>query len=121
MENLDLNLKLVTGTSLIGQPDLTQAAKAAQSGQGAAVEKAARDFESVLLHRLFEEMRRTIPDSGLLESGANDQVQGMFWMYMAQDVAAKGGIGLAKELTLQFRQLINEPAQAPTPKIEAKL
>ncbi|MCX5682513.1 MAG: rod-binding protein [Planctomycetota bacterium] len=118
---MDLNLKTVTGTSLIGPPDLTQAAKDAQSGKGDAVEKAARDFESVLLHRLFEEMRRTIPDSGLLESGTNDQVQGMFWMYMAQDVAAKGGIGMAKELTRQFRQMIHDSGQDPTPKIEAKL
>ena len=69
------------------------------------LQKTARDFESVLLARVFEEMRRTVPDSGLLESGTSDQVQGLFWMYMAQDVAAKGGIGLAKELTRQFARM----------------
>jgi Rod binding domain-containing protein len=73
--------------------------------QGAALEKTARDFESVLLHRVFEEMRRSVPESGLLDSGTSDQVQGMFWMYLAQDVAAKGGIGLAKELSRQFSRM----------------
>jgi flagellar protein FlgJ len=121
MDNLDLSLKPLTGANLISQPDLTRAAKAAQSGQGAGIEKAARDFESVLLHRLFEEMRRTIPESGLLESSGNEQIQGMFWMYMAQEVSAKGGIGLAKELARQFRQLNKDATQDPTPKVEAKL
>jgi Rod binding domain-containing protein len=73
--------------------------------QGAALEKTARDFESVLLHRVFEEMRRSVPESGLLDSGTSDQVQSMFWMYLAQDVAAKGGIGLAKELSRQFARM----------------
>jgi Rod binding domain-containing protein len=121
MDNLDLGLKPVAGASLATPLDLTRAAKAAQSGQGAEIEKAARDFESVLLHRLFEEMRRTIPESGLLESRVNEQVQGMFWMYMAQEVAAKGGIGLAKELARQFRHLNKDVTQDPTPKVEAKL
>jgi Rod binding domain-containing protein len=45
----------------------------------------------------------------------------MFWMYMAQEVAAKGGIGLAKELARQFRRLNDAAAQAAPPKVEAKL
>lgn len=81
--------------------------------QGAAIEKTARDFESVLLHRVFEEMRRSVPESGLLDSGTSDQVQGMFWMYLAQDVAAKGGIGLAKELSRQFSRMQHDAHLAP--------
>jgi Rod binding domain-containing protein len=121
MDSSNVSLKPAAMAILPEQADLTQAAHAAQRGQGAAVDKAASDFESVLLHRLFEEMRRTIPESGLLESNGNEQIQGMFWMYMAQDVAAKGGIGLAKELARQFRQMTHEPTQTPAPKIEAKL
>jgi Rod binding domain-containing protein len=85
-------------------PVLTAGA-AAKDKTAEQLQKTARDFESVLLNRVFEEMRRTVPDSGLLESGTSDQVQGLFWMYMAQDVAAKGGIGLAKELTRQFARM----------------
>jgi flagellar protein FlgJ len=121
MDNLDLSLKPMTTPNLLGPADLARAAQAARSGKDTEIEKAARDFESVLLQRLFEEMRRTIPESGLLESGVSDQVQGMFWMYMAQEVGAKGGIGLAKELSRQFRRLAQEPPQDPSPKIEAKL
>jgi Rod binding domain-containing protein len=86
---------------------------AGPDAQGAALEKTARDFESVLLHRVFEEMRRSVPESGLLDSGTSDQVQGMFWMYLAQDVAAKGGIGLAKELSRQFSRMQHDVHLAP--------
>jgi len=64
---------------------------------------AARDFESVLLHKLMEEMRRTVPESGLLGGGGvSQQVQGMFWYYLSQEMAQSGGIGLWKGLCEQF-------------------
>jgi Rod binding domain-containing protein len=62
----------------------------------------AQQFESVLLHRLMEEMRRTIPESGLLEGGLSDQVQGLFWFYLAQDAAEKGGLGIGREMARQL-------------------
>jgi len=62
-------------------------------------EKVAKDFEAILLHRLMEEMRRTIPKSGLLETGISRQIDGLFWFYLAQEVAQKGGIGLWKNLS----------------------
>jgi len=62
-------------------------------------EKVAKDFEAILLHRLMEEMRRTIPKSGLLETGSSGQMESLFWFYLAQEVAEKGGIGLWKDLS----------------------
>ena len=67
--------------------------------------KAAKDFESVLLHRLLGEMRRTIPESGLLSNGISKQLEDIFWMYLAQEMAERGGLGLWKELYKQFGQL----------------
>ena len=47
----------------------------------------------------MEEMRRTIPKSGLLETGISRQIDGLFWFYLAQEVAQKGGIGLWNDLS----------------------
>jgi Rod binding domain-containing protein len=61
------------------------------------VVKAAKDFESVLLHTVLQEMSRTVGDSGLLEGGMTEQVQGIFWMYLSQEIGQRGGLGLWKE------------------------
>jgi Rod binding domain-containing protein len=73
--------------------------------------QAAKDFESVLLHRVLEEMRRTVPESGLLETGTSDQVQGLFYFYLAQEVAQKGGMGLWKELYRQINPQDKTPPE----------
>jgi Rod binding domain-containing protein len=80
-----------------GRPDRTSA------------EQAAKDFESVLLYKLLEEMKRTIPRSELVADGVSDQVRDLFWYYLAQDLADKGGLGLWKELYQQMN-----PAAGPS-------
>jgi len=64
--------------------------------------KAAKDFEAVLLNQLMEAMQSTIPESGLFEDGTSKQVQSIFWSFLSQDAADKGGMGLWKDL---YRQL----------------
>jgi Rod binding domain-containing protein len=77
------------------------------------VKEAAKGFESVLLNKLLDEMGKTIPESGLLEDGTHDQVQGIFWYYLAQDVADKGGLGLSKMLTRQIKEAAADLAPEP--------
>ena len=65
----------------------------------------ARDFESVLLTKLFDEVKNSIEDSGFDDDVAADQVHGMFWSYLAQDVANKGGFGLWQDLYQHFQAM----------------
>ena len=83
------------------EPAGASAARAAQHAAEAPGEKAAKDFESVLLHKLLQEMARTVDDSPLLEDSASKQVKDMFWYYLAQDLADKGGLGLWKQIAGQ--------------------
>ena len=64
-------------------------------------------------------MRRTIPDSGLLETGISDQVQGLFWFYLAQEIARQGGVGLWKDLARQMHLDGRDPAAAPRLELKA--
>lgn len=88
---------------------LPAAAAAGKGRDAAALDKVARDFESIFVHRLMEEMRRTVPESGLLESGTSDQMQSLFWFHLAQDVGTKGGLGLAQQLARQLKQAAGSP------------
>jgi Rod binding domain-containing protein len=58
----------------------------------------ARDFESVFISKLLDQMKDTIGDWGFERDGASQQIHGIFWLYLARDVANKGGFGLWKDI-----------------------
>lgn len=58
----------------------------------------AKDFESVFIHRLLEEMKNTIGHWGFEEDGVSEQVEDIFWLYLARDIANKGGFGMWKSI-----------------------
>jgi Rod binding domain-containing protein len=70
--------------------------------------QAAKDFESVLLGKLLDEMKNSIGDWGLEQSSAFKQTQGIFWLYLSRHLADNGGLGLWKDI---YRTTIN-PGQA---------
>jgi Rod binding domain-containing protein len=57
-----------------------------------------KDFESLLLGKVLDEMKNTIGEWGFETDGISKQVQGIFWLYLAQDIANKGGFGLWKDI-----------------------
>lgn len=65
----------------------------------------AKDFESVLLVRLFDEVKESISASSFDEDSGSDQIHGMFWSFLAEDVADKGGFGLWQDLYQHFKDL----------------
>jgi Rod binding domain-containing protein len=60
--------------------------------------QSAKDFESIFIYKLLEEMKNTISDWGFEKDEASKQVQGIFWLYLAQDIAENGGFGLWKDV-----------------------
>ncbi len=82
----------------------------------------ARDFESVLLTKLFDEVKQSIGQWNFEEDGedgASQQVHGLFWLYLAQDVSDKGGFGLWKEIYQHFNDM--EGACGPGALIDREL
>ena len=66
----------------------------------------ARDFESVLLAKLFDQVQESIGTWGFEEEDtASQQVQGVFWLHLARDVADKGGLGLWKDIYQYLQQM----------------
>ena len=61
-------------------------------------EKLAKDFESLLLQKLMDSMRRTVDECGLLGDGTTQQIKSIFWSYLAEEVAGSGGVGLWKDI-----------------------
>ncbi len=60
--------------------------------------QAAKDFESVLLNKLLDEMKNSVVDWGSEKDATSKQIQGIFWLYLARDIANNGGLGLWKDI-----------------------
>lgn len=82
------------------------------------LEKVAKDFESVFLEKITDEMQKTIPHSGLLSSGAMEQTQGLFWMQLSQELAKQGGLGLWKQLVKQVQASSGQAAPSAASEVK---
>ena len=71
-------------------------------------EQIAKDFESILLSRLLDEMKNSIGDWGFEESASSEQIQGIFWLYLGRHLANNGGLGMWRDI---YQNLPN-PEQA---------
>ncbi|MBN1974927.1 MAG: hypothetical protein JW787_14900 [Sedimentisphaerales bacterium] len=58
----------------------------------------AKDFESLLLNNLLDQMKNTIGSWGFEKDSVSSQVDGIFWLCLSRDLADKGGLGLWKEI-----------------------
>ena len=76
----------------------SEMAKSIDTAGNAKKMKAAKDFESILVGQLMDQMKQTIGESGLLEDGSSKQVQDMFWSFLGEEVGSQGGLGLWKNV-----------------------
>ena len=90
-----------------------------KSADAKKTDQLAKDFESVLLTQLVDKMKDTVGQSELGEDAGADQVKGIFWLYLARDVADKGGLGLWKDLSRFFTDLQNK--STPTQSLDENL
>jgi murein DD-endopeptidase MepM/ murein hydrolase activator NlpD len=65
----------------------------------------AKEFEAVLLAQVISAMRKTVPESGLVEASANRKMlDGAFDQEVARSLAAKGGLGIAEQIVGQIER-----------------
>lgn len=67
--------------------------------------QAAKDFESVLLTKVLEGMENTVNQFSTEEEAGSEQVKGLFTLFLARDMADKGGLGLWKDLNTFFKDM----------------
>lgn len=71
-----------------------------------------REFESIFLNMMLQQMRRTVPDGGLVEkSYARDLYESLQDEEVAKEMSKGGGIGLAQELYKQLSRTTKRPIE----------
>lgn len=67
------------------------------------LQKAAQDFEAVLLNMVLKEMWKTIPKSDLFEKNSATKIyEGLMHSSLSEEMARNGGLGIAKVLAQQL-------------------
>ena len=97
-------------TEAVSQPIALETIKITDAASEAKKKQAAKDFESVFIAKLLDEMKDTIGDWGFEEDAASKQTEGIFWLYLARDLANNGGLGMAKDI---YRFLTDSENNSP--------
>ena len=74
--------------------------------------KTARDFESIFVNKLLDEMKNTVGKWGFEKDGASKQIQGIFTLYLSQHIADNGGFGLWEEIYKFLNNSTKETAES---------
>ena len=77
-------------------PDQQKAAKAAK------LHKAAQEFEAYFVQQMFTQMRKAVPQDGMMHSKGEDMFRDLLDQQVGEDIAKGKGIGLSDSL---YRQL----------------
>ena len=67
--------------------------------------EAAKGFESVLIQKLMDSVQESIVSWDDDEDGTAQQVEGMFWMHLGQEISDQGGFGLWKDIYKSISEL----------------
>jgi Rod binding domain-containing protein len=89
---LDISEVIFT-QGIFGQPESAKEPELPAELEQERRKKIARDFESIFIRQLLETMKNTIPESDL-EDSSSKQVKSIFWSFLGDAVAEKGGFGL---------------------------
>jgi flagellar protein FlgJ len=74
--------------------------------------KACTDFEAVFISKLWEQMRATVPKSGMFNSQQEEMYRSMFDREFTEKMAQDGGIGLGDMLYNQLKEKIKGGTKA---------
>jgi peptidoglycan hydrolase FlgJ len=79
------NLSVLNTNTLAGKADDPKRLK-----------EACEEFEAILVQKMLESMRATVPEGGLLKKDSAQKIfEGMFDQQIARDIAQNGSFGLA--------------------------
>ncbi len=93
---MDMANLILTGT--VPPPTSLEQMKQIDGISEAKKKQLAKKFESVFINKLLDEMKNTIGDWGEEKDGAFKQIDGIFWLYLARDIADNGGFGMWKDI-----------------------
>ncbi|QQY79166.1 flagellar protein FlgJ [Keratinibaculum paraultunense] len=71
-----------------------------------ALKKVCKDFEAIFLSMIFKQMKKTIPEGGLIEKSLGSEIfEDMYIEEISKEISKRdGGLGIQEMLYQQFKQ-----------------
>lgn len=90
----------------VAMPQLSQTEKDGSRAENpAGLRRMCQDFEALLIHSMFKQMRRTIPRDGYLEHDMSMAFyEEIMDMEVAREMSRQGGLGLAERMYGDFQK-----------------
>ena len=85
------------------------------------LKEACQGFESVFIQKLWEQMRKNVPQEGYLHSKQEAMYQSMYDQEFSKKMADAGGIGLGDMLYEQLAQSLGESSRTVSPGVNTAL
>lgn len=96
----------ITGSASSIDSRLSKASLQAESGELKKSKEAARQFEALLLHQMFNSMSANVPKDSLMGGGREDEfARDMYNQALAESISKGQGIGIKEVLE---RDLVNK-------------
>jgi Rod binding domain-containing protein len=101
-------------TEQISPPERLPKVEGIENASDEQKKKLAKEFESLLVGRILEEMNNTIGDWGMEKEQAFGQVKGIFNTFLAKHVGDNGGFGLWEEIYESLVRMGNKVSNQTT-------
>lgn len=108
---MDISNAILTET--VGRPDILPDLRGVDKASEQEKERLAKEFESLIIGRLMDDMDVSISSLGLEDDGASEQIKGIFNFCLAQHIGANGGFGFWKEIYESLQQMNQNPVDGP--------
>lgn len=108
----DSKLMALDSRGLDGLKNSAKAEKGSKEFDGA-IDKVAKQFESVFLQWALKSMREATPEGGLFTDSSSKSFQSMYDQELVQHISGKG-VGLASEIARQLRGMTHTTPAATT-------
>ena len=93
---MEVNNTILTESVL--PPDILPHVNGIENAPDEQKKKIAKDFESLLVGKVLDEMSNTVGDWGEEHDQTTGQVKGIFNLYLSQHIGESGGFGLWKQI-----------------------
>lgn len=102
---MNINPNSASMLNFMDRSNIEKTSKNLENADDQKLKEVCQDFESIFLNMMMKEMRKNVPDSGIVEKSQGSLIfEDMYMEELSNEISkSENGIGLAKEMYEQLK------------------